>query len=95
MGHRAGTIGPMSDDLFRGTTASTLALLRRAMMLHRATPTPEGGRARAPRGRTATGRIPRRADLDASHSRTERHLRVLGVGQPPDRAETGIPGFRW
>ena len=95
MGHRAGTIGPMSDDLFRGTTASTLALLRRAMMLHRAIPAPEGGRAGAPRGGAAAGEIPRRADLGASRSRTERHLRVLGVGQAPDRAETGIPGFRW
>jgi hypothetical protein len=85
----------MSHDLFRGTTSSTLALLRRAMMVHRATTTPEGARARAPRGETAAGGIPRPADLDASHSRTERHLQVLGVGEQPDRAETGIPGFRW
>ena len=94
MGQRAAIIGRMRDDLFLGTS-STLALLRRAIRPHRATTTPEGARARASRGETAAGRIPRRADLDASQSRTERQLQILGVGQPPDRAETGIPGVRW
>jgi hypothetical protein len=82
----------MSDDLFRVTTSSTLALLRRA--IHRTT-APEDARARAQREEATAGRIRRRADLDASRSRTERHLQVLGAGQPPDRPETGIPGFRW
>jgi hypothetical protein len=95
VGQCAATLGRMRDDLLRGTTSSALALLRRAMTLHRATSTPEGARGRAPRAETAAGGIPRRADLDASRSRTERHLQVLGVGQAPDRAETGIPGFRW
>jgi hypothetical protein len=81
----------MRDDLFLGTS-STLAFLRRA--IHRTT-APEHERARAQREETAAGRIPCRSELDASRSRTERHLQVLGVGQPPDRVETGIPGFRW
>jgi hypothetical protein len=85
----------MRNDLFGGTTSSALALLRRAMTVPRATTTSEGARVRAPRGENASGTNPRRAELDAIHSRTERQLQVLGVGQPPDRAETGIPGVRW
>jgi hypothetical protein len=85
----------MRADLFHGTTSSTLALLRRAMRIHGATTARERARAAEPRGATAAARIPRRAELDARPSRTERQLRILGVGQPPDRAESGIPGVRW
>lgn len=82
----------MRHDLLRATTSSTLALLGRAMGIHLVPATPAG--ARAARGQTAAARMPRRAERDGG-SRTERQLEVLGVGQPPDRAETGIPGVRW
>ncbi len=87
MGQIAATIGRMRDDLIRGAASSTVALLRRAMTLHRASATSEGARARATREETAAGRSGRRADRGASRSLTELHLRILGVGQPPDRAE--------
>jgi nitroimidazol reductase NimA-like FMN-containing flavoprotein (pyridoxamine 5'-phosphate oxidase superfamily)/GNAT superfamily N-acetyltransferase len=42
MGHRDATIGRMRRDVFRGSTSSAIALLRRAKMFHLATTTPEG-----------------------------------------------------
>jgi hypothetical protein len=68
-----------------------LALLRRAMMFHHPITTPGGGGRGEARREIAAGTNP----LDASRSRTERDLQALGIGQPPDRAETGIPGYRW
>lgn len=104
MGQGAGSIPRMQHDIFRATTSTTFALLRRAMRVHVAGTTlehllplraPGGARAPAPRAERAAAGLPRRAEPDASPSRTERQLRVLGVGAPPDRAETGIPGVRW
>lgn len=85
----------MRDDPFPGIMSPTLARLRRALTIHRATATPEGASTRAPRGESAAGGNVGLAVPDTGSSRTERHLQVLGVGQPPDRVETGIPGFRW
>jgi hypothetical protein len=84
----------MRDDL-HDATSSALARLRRVMTIHRATAAPGGAEVRAPRRATTDAGMLRRADPEVSRSRTERQLQVLGVGQPPDRAETGIPGFRW
>lgn len=75
----------MRADLFHVTVSSTLAQLRRAMAFHHARTAPEGARTATPQRKPA-GAIVRCAAPDGSRSLTERHLQVLGVGQPPDRA---------
>lgn len=104
MGQGAGSIPRMQHDILRATTSTTFALLRRAMRVHVAgTPlehllplhAPAAARAGAPRAERAAARLPRGAEPDASRSRTERQLRVLDVGEAPDRPEAGIPGVRW
>lgn len=84
----------MRDDLFHDTIASALAQLRRAIV-HEARTTPARAWRGDAQGELPGGRAARHADPDANRSLTEQHLRVLGVGQPPDRVETEIAGPRW
>ncbi len=89
----------MRDDPLH-VTSWALAQLRRAITFHHARTIPARTTSERARAGRREGGLPgcgtsRRSEPQASRSLTERHLRVLGVGQPPDRGETGIPGLRW